>query len=64
MVKKETKKILVAGLELDELEKTDDITKFDIEYYLPMDEDEALREQIRIPISVILKTYNRKKISI
>ena len=46
--KKKNQKILVAGLELDELEKKHDITKFDIEYYLPMDEDEALREQIRI----------------
>ena len=45
---KKNQKILMSGLELDELEKKHNISKHDIEFYLPMEEQEAINEKIRI----------------
>ena len=46
--KTKNQKILMSGLELNELEKNHRITKNDIKFYLPMDEVEAQKEKIRI----------------
>jgi len=46
--KKKNQKILMSGLELSELEKNHKITKHDLECYLPMNEEEAVKEEIKI----------------
>ena len=46
--RKKDQKILMSGLELEELEKEHKITKHDIEFYLPMEEEEILNEGIRL----------------
>ena len=46
--RKKDQKILMSGLELEELEKEHKVAKHDIEYYLPMEEEEILNEGIRL----------------
>ena len=41
-------KILVSGLELEELEKNYNISENDIKYYLPIDENDAIKSDIRV----------------